>query len=541
MTLNFRKSLALILIWVLCAAFLCGCGSEAAENSGEILWVLTEQSSSEGMLLQAKIIAQRMEQAHAGLTVWLDVLPLEEDQRELRFQQLRTQIMAGKGPDVYLLTTGDSLVVDRSEGSYKWQYRTHADPLFRDIGQAMRNGLFADIEAYYSTDETLNPDSLRPDIMAAGTVEGKRYVLPLRFSVPLVATIPEGWAEYNIDPELLESGVTGLAAEALSYKIPNMAVGLLLPGDLTVFSQPFDYENKRLQVTPGEIADYMRVYQGWKAAVFGPMKAILQEYNDVTLDLSMESGEWYGSREALDAFEKELGYYDFNDPDHLNRILDYVRTNLYWYRMGLPLFTTNLVGIMQTLAVAADMGDEVKIYPLRATDGAVTADITYYGAVGSNCKNPAIAYDFLSQFLAEEFQWDNYRPRIREKIVGTPFEKYPVTRKTVDVNWPVRTVGSVPYMWKSLKFQYGGVKDSFVDGSVATGVRIQQVDLTDEDIPILSGPIDEVRFPVTLPEEESFEHALSLLNEEDGTPTDVDIDALAQKVYQSLWFHLMEG
>jgi len=50
-----------------------------------------------------------------------------------------------------------------------------------------------------------------------------------------------------------------------------------------------------------------------------------------------------------------------------------------------------------------------------------------------------------------------------------------------------------------------------------------------------------VRFPVILPEEESFEHALTLLNEEDGTPTDVDIDALAQQVYQSLWFHLMEG
>ena len=65
--------------------------------------------------------------------------------------------------------------------------------------------------------------------------------------------------------------------------------------------------------------------------------------------------------------------------------------------------------------------------------------------------------------------------------------------------------------------------------------------LTDEDLPILFTPIDEVRFPVTLPEDESMAWALAQLNEEDGTPTDVDIDALAGQLYQNLWWHLAEG
>ena len=67
------------------------------------------------------------------------------------------------------------------------------------------------------------------------------------------------------------------------------------------------------------------------------------------------------------------------------------------------------------------------------------------------------------------------------------------------------------------------------------------MELADVDIPALSWDIDEVRFPVTISGTDSLEYALSQLNEPDGTPTDADIDALAQQVYQGLWWHLAEG
>lgn len=65
--------------------------------------------------------------------------------------------------------------------------------------------------------------------------------------------------------------------------------------------------------------------------------------------------------------------------------------------------------------------------------------------------------------------------------------------------------------------------------------------IPDREESILQVPIDEVTFPVYLPEEESLSYALSQLNYEDGTPTDADIDQLAEKVYQNLWWHLAEG
>ena len=65
--------------------------------------------------------------------------------------------------------------------------------------------------------------------------------------------------------------------------------------------------------------------------------------------------------------------------------------------------------------------------------------------------------------------------------------------------------------------------------------------MTDEDLPVLSRSIDEVRFPIYLSGERALSGVLARLNQEDGTPTDVDIDELAGEVWQNLWWHLAEG
>ena len=77
--------------------------------------------------------------------------------------------------------------------------------------------------------------------------------------------------------------------------------------------------------------------------------------------------------------------------------------------------------------------------------------------------------------------------------------------------------------------------------SSSIGRAIMSLQITDADIPALSWEIDEVRFPVTISGTDSLEYALSQLNEPDGTSTDADIEALAQQVYQGLWWHLAEG
>ena len=204
-----------ILAILLC--ILSGCGSLGAAGAREqtSLWVLTEQSTRDGMNLQAEIIAERMEKENPGLTVQLDILPTDPQEREIRLKRLRTKIMAGDGPDVYLLPTGNRLLLD-DDDERAANISTSAlavEPLFSDIEQAMRVGLFADTEPYYSQDDALPKEGFQRQVMAAGCVSGKRLILPLRFDIPLLLTIPEYFdrcAEYRLH---FHGGVSSLPGQ----------------------------------------------------------------------------------------------------------------------------------------------------------------------------------------------------------------------------------------------------------------------------------------------------------------------------------------
>ena len=125
---------------------LCGCAQKQVETKK--LWVVTEVSCSDGMNYQAEMIARRMEQANPGLTVELEILPTDPQEREARLTQLRTIIMSGAGPDVYLLPTGGTLTTDYvNEYHHRVTQTTQVEPLFLDVTQAMRSGQFLDISA----------------------------------------------------------------------------------------------------------------------------------------------------------------------------------------------------------------------------------------------------------------------------------------------------------------------------------------------------------------------------------------------------------
>ena len=530
-----RKNLVLLMLVFSLLLGLCGCGVK--EDDGVTLWVLTEESTSDGMNLQAEIIAERMEEKYDNLTVQLDILPTDAKDREVLLKQLRTQIMAGKGPDVYLLPTGNQLMVDISNPGYANRGRmyTSVEPLFWDVSQIMRNQLFADISAYYDRDSDLGKEALKPEIMDAGVYDGKRFVLPLRFTMPILMSAPEDWEQNGMSAELLNSNAVSLVDTAVHRGDTAMLTGLQLPEDSSLLPRLFDYEAGEVLVSAEEIADYMRAYQAWKAVFVNSSYALLKEYDEKDFAAKRE----YWKDNIPEGYRDQHPFdYDFG---RFNTIFSYICDDMTWHAAGLPLFTCSLADSLETLAISKQAQFEAAIYPLRASDGSVIASISYYGAVGCGCKQPELAYEFLRQFLTEEFQWDIYRPRNEKK--GSPLN-WPLevqTRGQVEGSWPVRADGAFPYMWSNLKYQMRGVWYSFRNASNIVSREIQNVSLTDADLPALSWPIDEVRFPVFLKEEESIEYALSLLNEEDGTPTGTDIDALAEQVYQNLRYHLAEG
>ena len=530
-----KRTLCCILAAIMLTG-LWGCAQEQVETKK--LWVVTEVSCSDGMNYQAEMIARRMEQANPGLTVELEILPTDPQEREARLTQLRTKIMSGAGPDVYLLPTGGTLTTDYvNEYHRRVTQTTQVEPLFLDVTQAMRSGQFLDISAYYESDDDLNTAALKREIMDAGTVHSRRYVLPLRFNIPVMFTDKDLWERFGLSEALLESdGLTLSQTLMENAGDDNIVTGLGLPADLSLLSQPFDYGAETLQITQQTIADYMRLYQRWRAAAVPGEQALVDTAIEAYLSGLDEIGLLVLEGPIRDMCQS-IGV--FND------LSQYISVDVHWSTGGFPLYSCTMAEALETLAVektyASIYGEERNLacYPFRDSAGCVTASVTYWGALGSGTKVPELGYAFLRQFLEEEFQWDQYRPRedTQKKQEIAEIQCH----GQVENSWPVRTVGSAAALWETLRYQNRDTVYSKRKESNQVGAAARALQFRDEEIPALSWNIDEVRFPITITGTDSMESALSRLNMEDGTPTDVDIDELARQVYQGLWWHLAEG
>ena len=285
----------------------------------------------------------------------------------------------------------------------------------------------------------------------------------------------------------------------------------------------------------------MRLYQQWSTlASTGTPELITTAVDHAKAIIISQEPDFF--ERVFVAGGGEL--YDY-DMDSLNSIVNYICDDVHWTTFGLPIFATDLAGTLQTAAISKAMHKDFTMYPLRTADGSLIAEVTYYGAVGGGCDTPELAYEFLRAFLTEEYQWDIYRPRIDKSYAlrDTRRRSEVQTRGLVEDSWPVRSTGSAVYLWDNTHYQMEDIYSSWYSLSISRTRAIQnmQIITSDADLPALSWPIDTVRFPITQSAEESFAQLLSQLNNPDGTPTNVDIDQLAQQYHQTLWWHLAEG
>lgn len=514
-----KKILSSLLLAAMLLSF-AACGGAGEEALTE-LWVVTEESKSDGMNLQAEMIAEAFEKSHPGITVKLEILTSEGEDRETYLQQLRTQIMAGEGPDVYLLPTGSTITIG-NPNSIK---ELTVEPLFPDVQQSICSGLFQDISAYYDADTALNTAALHPDIMDAGCMGNGRYVLPLRFDMTVLMADEQNWAAAGLDDALQEGSLDALIQAVLDADTSGTAAySLQLPNDLSALPRVFDYEKGELLVTQQQIADYMRLYQRWKAESTRLAQPINEKWTQYVLD-TVE--------------ERYLQFYGFSSTDitSFGRLSNYNSYNLHWTTAGFPLYTEHAENLLDATLMGKRLGQNVTQRILPDTGGQTHVQVTYFGAVGSGCPQPELAYEFLRQFLTEEYQWDLYRPRIKDPPAGFSEPPEPQCYIMVEGSWPVRVYGSLAPLWDNRQYQlrnYGGRSARIL------AVHSSNV-LSEEDFSVLTGSFDVVDFPIVQAQEETFAYALSLLNDENSQPTDVDIDKLAQQVHENLWWHLAEG
>ncbi len=477
-----------------------------ASTDDDTFWVLTVATEFDQMKYQLDNARKYFKKKYPDREIKIEYLSFDtENELELHLTQLRTDIMAGNGPDVFILPTSRSEKSSISGKSTVYEFTNNASELllFKDVNQAIHNGHFLDIGALYDADTELGKEGLNTAVMDAGIYNGGRYVLPLRYDLPV----------YMVDTALLEetgkdldwlanTNVIDMMEDALAANDPILAgcayPGLLWRGHmLSYFYDRFDYKTGNLNVTEEELTDFLTMAQEMENLCGG------RQYNNGTT------------------------------------FMGYILSGISLRNGKYPIKQMLLQEALDVALMCKAEGVDYAMLPCRMADGSVVAHVTWYGAVGSSCNDPEAAYDFLRLFLTEEYQWEQNRPGAvitlgnlvrRQESPGMVAEGY-----------PVRDRGASEYVGLAGKRNASYEIDVHpTPGCEERYGSFWQIALSDEDLPFLDFEIDAVRFPSAL-ERSIWSDIFLACDEETGKRIYDSVDAAAKEMLRQIRFQLAEG
>lgn len=162
--------------------------------------------------------------------------PLEDP--ETRLRRMRTEMMAGKGPDIFLCDCASAALWENDGGE------PFSEPLFNYPEKVMRSHVFLPLDEYISKAEYMEWDKLNQKVMEAGSYEGSQYILPIKYNLNLTC----------FDPELVSADLAREygAFPTTEYKLNPAASYTDL---LSYFGQPADYEHDVPSFTEDELLE----------------------------------------------------------------------------------------------------------------------------------------------------------------------------------------------------------------------------------------------------------------------------------------------
>ena len=169
-----------------------------------------------------------------GYRVEVEVLPTNEADYQSRLTRIRTEIMSGEGPDIFLLSTDDLPRLNPQEH------------LFPDAQKAMADNLFLPLDDYVKSAKFMEFDKMNPTIMEAGCTADGRLILPMHYTYGAVrTTLP-----------LADNGVSW--TDAMNAADGTLASLYASATDLyfhTIFPETVNYESKTLRFSKEELYD----------------------------------------------------------------------------------------------------------------------------------------------------------------------------------------------------------------------------------------------------------------------------------------------
>lgn len=164
-------------------------------------------------------------------------LPEDPMQRESMCKRLQTELMSGKGKDIYLM-------------SERTREINNLTSVFGDPNKLIYNGVLADMTEWTKKDKSFQ-ECFQP-VMKAGQANGRQYLLPITFTVPMFIREGSGtdFTEETLKPlGKLIDGKSELLQEIAPYTFTNTKEWL---------GNCIDYKKQRVTVSEKEIEKVLR-------------------------------------------------------------------------------------------------------------------------------------------------------------------------------------------------------------------------------------------------------------------------------------------
>ncbi len=245
-----RRSIFMTLFSLFLAVFLISCGSKNQEPSNPSQ--PDQSGQTDKLSLPQLSVLVDLPSAGSGsidgffpyvpgngkdFLIITETLPPEGQERSAALSRIRTEILAGKGPDVFICTC--------------WAPGIGEEGLFKFPNQAIENRIFLPLDDYISGAKYMEWDRLLPVVMEAGKGDEGQMLLPLAYTFDVFLLDKDRFSSSVEFPaaweELAESG-DKLARSLAGYVTPFNMMGELADYDKDVpaFSEDelFEYMKK---------------------------------------------------------------------------------------------------------------------------------------------------------------------------------------------------------------------------------------------------------------------------------------------------------
>ena len=232
---RIRPAILLTLVLIFLFPQSTGCAPKEIEQTNDSLKIAYWDTNS-----MVSYSLYEFKQQHPDVEVTTDFQPYTEDDPlgEAFFKRISAEVMSGSGPDLIIL-----------------------EQRGMNPNKMMRSGAFADLNEFIENDPDFDLSKYNGKVLEAGQVEGKQYIMPLTYTIPLVLTTQEMLDKTGFDISTADN-YNAFLEECLDVQGKNIegVPELSMTWSLTPYlADAVDYDTREVKVNTPENRETMRL------------------------------------------------------------------------------------------------------------------------------------------------------------------------------------------------------------------------------------------------------------------------------------------